>query len=628
MLTVTRMTKSFGGRVLFENASLQVNRGDCIALIGPNGAGKSTLLRILLGEEDTDEGEISLQRGVTIGYLPQESAPAGEESVLELASHAPVGRLAPPSAPEPGALQPSPAADSADFQTIVRAKRVLAGLSFRQEDFERTARTLSGGWIMRAHLARLLVQEPDLLLLDEPTNHLDLESLLWLQEYLGAYPGAILLISHDRAFLNALAGQVIEVANTKLTRYVGNYDEFARQKVARVEQQLAAYKNQQREIRRLQTFVDRFGAKATKASQAQSKLKQIERMEIVEAPDERVATVSFRFPQPARSGRLVIRLEEVHQAYGSNVVYSGLNFEAERGQRTVLVGPNGAGKSTLIKLLAGTLPIQRGQRELGHNVQVGYFSQQRAEVFDLSRSVLAEARAQAQASEQTARTLLGAFLFRGDDVFKPVGVLSGGEKTRLALARMLLNPPNLLLMDEPTTHLDMASIDALIAALQQFEGTLLFISHDLYFIRAVATSVLHVRAGTVALYPGDYDYYVEKTAVTAEHGITAGAAPGTEVKRRDNSAGFKSRERKRLEAEERNAQARRRREIEARFHTVESEILLREQRQTELLNELETLGTSTANNRAKEIHLKLARLRAELESLTPEWDRLAHELVS
>jgi ATP-binding cassette subfamily F protein 3 len=262
----------------------------------------------------------------------------------------------------------------------------------------------------------------------------------------------------------------------------------------------------------------------------------------------------------------------------------------------------------LIKLLAGILPIQRGQRELGHNVQVGYFSQQRAEVFDLSRSVLEEACAQAQAPEQTARTLLGAFLFRGDDVFKPVGVLSGGEKTRLALARMLLNPPNLLLMDEPTTHLDMASIDALIAALQQFEGTLLFIGHDLYFIRAVATSVLHLRAGTVTLYPGDYDYYVEKTAVTAEHGITAGAAPESEVKRRNNSAGFKSRERKRLEAEERNAQARWRREIEARFHTVESEILLREQRQTELLNELETLGTSAASHRAKEIHLELARL--------------------
>ena len=349
---------------------------------------------------------------------------------------------------------------------------------------------------MRAHLARLLVMEPDLLLLDEPTNHLDLESLQWFQEYLRTYPGAIVMISHDREFLNQLVGSIVEIAHSKLVRYRGDWDSYVEQKAAREEQQLAAYKNQQKEIASLQLFADRFRAKASKASQAQSKLKQIDRMKKIAAPVARGKTIKFHFPQPVRSGLRVITLKDVDHAYGDVVVYRGMQYHAERGQRTVLVGPNGAGKSTLLKLLAGVLPVQHGVRELGHNVRTGYFSQNRIDVLNASHTVLDSARDMPNpVSEQTARTVLGSFLFRGDDVFKTVAVLSGGEKSRLALVRLLLDPPNLLLMDEPTTHLDVGSIDALIGALKQYHGTLIFISHDVHFIRAIATSVLHVTAG-------------------------------------------------------------------------------------------------------------------------------------
>src|SRR6186713_3082642 len=361
MLTISQVTKAFGGRTLFTDASIQVNRGERIGLVGPNGAGKSTLFSLILGDDSPDEGRVAIERGARTGFLPQESQPLGEETVLEIAT--------------------AHAGDEA-WDVEPRAKKILAGLAFRESDFARAAKTLSGGWVMRAHLARLLVQEPDLLLLDEPTNHLDLESLVWFQEYLKNYAGAILMISHDREFLNQLVGSILEISHRRLNRYRGNWDTYVEQKAAREEQHAAAYKNQQKEIASLQLFADRFRAKASKASQAQSKLKQIERMEKIEAPLANEKTVHFRFPQPPRSGHRVIKLENVDHAYGDLVVYRGLNFEAERDQRTVLVGPNGAGKSTLLKLLAGVLPVQSGERDLGHNVKVGYFSQYRVDMLD------------------------------------------------------------------------------------------------------------------------------------------------------------------------------------------------------------------------------------------------------
>ena len=647
MLTISQVTKAFGGRTLFEDASLQVNRGDRVGLVGPNGAGKSTLFSLILGEALPDMGKVSVEKAASVGFLPQENAPAGDETVLELAT-----AISPELRKVQQILKTTPE-DSAEhhdalhafdehggWQIEPKAKRILAGLAFRESDFERRAKTLSGGWVMRAHLARLLVQEPDLLLLDEPTNHLDLESLVWFQEYLKNYDGAILMISHDREFLNQLVGSIIEIAHRRLQRYRGNWDSYVEQKAAREVQQLAAYKNQQKEIESLQAFADRFRAKASKASQAQSKLKQIDRMEKIEAPVAREKTVHFHFPQPPRSGHRVIKLENVDHAYGDLVVYRGLNFEAERGQRMVLVGPNGSGKSTLLKLLGGSLAVQSGTREPGHNVKVGYFSQFRVEMLQPMMTVLDTARDMPNpVSEQVARTVLGSFLFRGDDVFKTTAVLSGGEKTRLALVKLLLDPPNLLLMDEPTTHLDVGSIDALIGALAQYEGTLIFISHDVYFIRAVAKTVLHISAGQLTPYAGDYDYYLDKSrATSARAALTSpeGRAsarpllgdarpPGEDMQKHDPpTLGLKeSKQQRRAEAEQRKAEAKIKRDHDKRVHEIEMHILSLEGRQRELTAELEKPETYDAGGAAMELNRELLAVSDELARVTAEWEALA-----
>ncbi len=515
------------------------------------------------------------------------------------------------------------------YQLEAKAKKILAGLSFREADFQRPAREMSGGWVMRAHLGRLLVQEPDLLMLDEPTNHLDLEALLWFQEYLVNYPGAILLISHDREFLNHLVDSILEIRQSHLVRYRGNYEDYLVQREANEMQLLAAYKNQQRDIAHLMEFVDRFRAKNTKASQAQSKLKQIERMEKIEAPGSDERKIKFSFPQPQRSGLKVITIQDVHHAYGPNVVYRSLHFRAERGQRIVLVGPNGAGKSTLLKITAGVLPVQSGSRQLGHNVKAGYYSQYRVEMLQAERTVFEEALDTPQRiTEEFVRTVLGSFLFRGDDIYKPVSVLSGGEKSRLALVKLLLDPPNLLLMDEPTTHLDMPSIDALLGALKQFEGTLIFISHDVYFIRALANHVVHVNASQLTPYSGDYQYYLDKTAaVSARAALTAGAQAKQAKEHSADRPSVRSRDQKRLEAEQRQARSRRRKEQHQVVHRMEKEIQALEARQTELTAELEKPETYQQGGRAWEINRELSGIAEDLQKLTPEWEVAATKLA-
>ena len=596
MVNISEVSKSFGGRTLFSDASLVVNRRDRIGLVGPNGAGKSTLFSMILRQQEPDKGQITTERNVTVGYLPQENAPVADETVLEVASAV---------------------AHEGDFHVESRAKKILAGLSFRQTDFNRPAKELSGGWVMRAHLARLLVQEPDLLMLDEPTNHLDLESLLWFQDYLKEYPGAVLIISHDREFLNTLVDSIVEIRFQKLIRYRGNFEDYLTQREANEANLLAAYKNQQREIGRMMRFVERFRAKNTKAAQAQSKLKQIERMEKVEAPTSSDKEISFTFPQPQRSGLKVITLSNIDHAYGSNIVYRGMEFEAERGQRIVLVGPNGAGKSTLLKLLAGALPVQSGERKLGHNAKSGYYSQYRVEMLDPGRTVFEEALDTPQrVSEQFVRTVLGSFLFQGDDIFKKVRVLSGGEKSRLALVKLLLDPPNLLLMDEPTTHLDMPSIDALVDALDQFEGTLIFISHDVYFIRALADRVVHVNAGRLTTYPGDYQYYLDKTSKTSL------AAP-----KLSERAVAKPKSQKRIEAEERQALSRRRREQEKAVSDLEKQIHALERRQVELTAELEKPETYEKTGQVMQLNRELTHVTDDLHRLTGEWESAASKLA-
>jgi ATP-binding cassette subfamily F protein 3 len=636
MLTVAGLSKSFGGRELFDDVSLNVLSGDRIAITGPNGAGKSTLIKIILGKEEPDADSVTFIRGTRVGYLPQESEPAGNETVMEITV---------------------PQEHEHDGPFVAKAKQILASLGFQQTDYDRPAREMSGGWIMRAHLARLLAEEPDLLMLDEPTNHLDLETLIWFQNYLKYYPGAILLISHDREFLNELCTHIAELRASRIMRYTGNYDSYLEQRAAMETTLIATAKSQQREIDRLQLFADRFRAKNTKAAQAQSKLKQIERIreEMVEVPDGPGATMGFRFPQPQRSGHRVITLKHVRFGYTAErraparldgeqkhaapllgapvadikLIYENLNFEAERGQRTVLVGPNGAGKSTLLKLLADVLQPLSGERKLGHNVKHGYFAQHRAAMLNPRHTVMQEALDTPQRiTEQAIRNVLGSFLFRGDDVFKPVSVLSGGEKSRLALVKLLLDPPNLLLMDEPTTHLDLASVDALIEALEQYEGTLIFISHDVHFIRALANHVVRVEAGHLRHFPGGYQYYLDKTAQSARAALTSSSF-------NDNSNSFANKsaepqidrkEQKRMEAEQRQARSRKKSEIQKRIAALEKEIAELETQQKELTAELEKPETYTGG-RAMQINRELLHVHDRLPEVTAAWEAAAMELA-
>jgi ATP-binding cassette subfamily F protein 3 len=625
MLTLADVTKSYGPRTLFENVSLFVARTDRYGLVGPNGAGKSTLFNLILGEESPDSGTITWERGADFGFLPQESAPVGDETVLQIATNG-------------AKLHPETDDDhDIDYTLEPRAKKILSGLGFREADHERPAKSFSGGWVMRAHLARLLVSEPALLLLDEPTNHLDLEALLWFQDYLTRYPGGLMVVSHDRAFLNALCTGILELRGGALHRYTGNYDDHLKEKEDRKAQQLARFKNQQREIAHLQRFVDRFGAKASLASRAKSKEKQIERLQevAVDEPEDDLTRINFKFPQPPRSGRKVVELKAVRQAYGNHVVYRDLNFEAERGQRIVLVGPNGAGKSTLLKILAGVIPIQGGVRELGTNVVPGYFAQNRLDNLDPKRTVMEEAmemrNVNRDVTEQMARAILGGLLFRKDDVHKKVSVLSGGEKSRLALARLLLAPPNLLLMDEPTTHLDIASIDALVRALQAYEGTLIFISHDVYFIRAIARNVLHVHSGRLTAYAGDYDYYLDKSRATnARAALTAGFTDARPAQPSEPAPAAKARtkDQKRAEAEARAARSAEAKELRAQASALEAEISGLEQSQAELVAALEAPETYQQPGKAQQLNRELGTVVARLEAATAAWEAAGSKLAA
>ena len=612
MLSVSNVSKTYAGRTLFSGVSFHINRGDKIGLIGPNGAGKSTLFSLLLRETTPDDGQVTMEKGLDFGFLPQESAPIDDVTVLELAT--------------------SHVHEHSAWEAEPKAKRILKGLAFRESDFDRNARTLSGGWVMRAHLARLLVQEPDLLLLDEPTNHLDLESLIWFQEYLKGYPGAILMISHDREFLNALTDTILEIAHTRVTRYRGNYDDYLTEKAARMEQMQGAYENQQREINKMQQWADRFKAKANFASRAQDKLKMIDRMEKLDAPVAAAKTVKFSFPQPPRSGQRVLALKGLDFAYGETPVYQGLDFEIERGQRMVLVGPNGAGKSTLLKLLAGALKPQGGKHELGHNVKLGYFAQYRGDVLNMRHTVLQSAMdLPSRPGENLCRTLLGSFLFHGDDVFKPVGVLSGGEKSRLALVRLLLDPPNLLLMDEPTTHLDMGSIDALIGALEDYEGTLVFISHDVHFIRAMAKGVIHIAGGVLTPYAGDYQYYLDKTkAGSAREALTANLTnyqPGVAAapaKREFTPP--KSKEQRRLEAEARNAKSKTKKGVEERIARIEAELAKLEARKLEIVALLQDGETYADAVKFRALSEELEQIEPSVAKQTSAWEKATEDL--
>ena len=534
MLTIHKLSKTLGGRTLLREAEMSINWGERVALVGPNGAGKSTLFRMILDEDSPDEGSIERDEYAITGYLPQEAGEPTDETIIEIAMGVTpemIGLLRTIREGEKSGDLSSPEFAHAQdqftalngYQLEPKAKKILHGLGFKSADFNKPAREYSGGWVMRAHLARLLVMEPDLLMLDEPTNHLDLLSLLWLQRYLLNYSGAILMISHDRDFMDSIIETVVEIDPdaAALNSYTGNYSAYLDQREKRYEQNVQAYRNQQKEIEHVQEFIDRFRQVGSKAAQVQSRIKTLEKLVRIEKPRTPRKPFKFNFPQPPRSNQKVIELEKVSQAYGDKVIYKDLDLTIERNDRIVLVGPNGAGKSTLIKILAGIIPINGGKREPGYATKIGYYSQHRAESLNENNTVLEEVMgACTTLREEEARSILGSFLFRRTDVEKRCGVLSGGEKSRLNLVKFLVDPPNLLLMDEPTTHLDILSIDSLVSALKNYEGTLVFISHDVHFIRTLAETTLHITrnaddsAALVTRYTGGYDYFIEKSGLS------------------------------------------------------------------------------------------------------------------
>jgi ATP-binding cassette subfamily F protein 3 len=625
VIQLERIAKAYGGQTLFSDLSWRIATRERIGLVGPNGAGKTTLCRILVGLEAPDGGVVTRPRGIMVGYLPQEVGGLTAGSVLAeaLSSFDAVWALeremeevATRLAVEPtealtrryGDLQHR-FESMGGYRLESEAKAILTGLGFKPDDFPRPLAELSGGWRMRAALARLLLQRPPLLLLDEPTNHLDLASLTWLEGFLQSYDGTVVVVSHDRYFLNRMVTTIAEVGPEGISVYTGDYDHYLVEREARRALREAQARNQAKRVAEIERFIERFRYKATKARQVQSRIKMLERMDRIEL-DAGPRRIRFAFPEPPRTGRRVAWLRNLHKAYGAKVVYAGIEFDVERGERVALVGENGAGKSTLLRVLAGVLPFESGERGLGTHVAVHYYAQHQLDALTPSRTVLDEAIAAAPTLPHTrVRAILGAFLFSGDTVDKTVGVLSGGEKARLALARMLVRPAALLCLDEPTNHLDLASREVLEEALAEFPGTIVFISHDRYFINQIATRVVEVANGTLTSHPGGWDDYEAARTRAAEAVAVPAPAPPPSTRptrlRRASSTGVKALQRRveEVEAQIQGLESRLR-EITAllsdptlyvdgvRARAVTSERKSAEEQVAGLLREWETLTTA------------------------------------
>ena len=660
-----KISKSFGGRVLYSNATLQLNAGERWALVGPNGAGKTTLLKIIMGLESADEGTVTFAKDATLGYLEQETELMGDRTALnEVIESAheikqwerKVNDLSIKIAETPeGATLNKYLEDYAHamerferlggYELESRARQILAGLGFPVEDFDKPAKEFSGGWQMRISLSKLLLRRPDVLLLDEPTNHLDLESVQWLERFLSSYDGTVLLVSHDRSFMDACVTHVAALENRMLVTYTGNYSGYLHQREENLEQLRAKRAAQERDIAHMETFIERFRYKPTKAKQVQERVTKVEKIreELVILP-EQSHHMHFRFPEPPRTGDTVISLEGVAKSYEDNFVYDNVDLKLYRGDHVALVGPNGAGKSTLMKLIAGKLKPDSGQISLGQNVTEAYYAQHQLEELNPANTVLAELDTVAAGwTTSEERRLLGAFLFHGDDVEKRVNVLSGGERARLALAKMLVSPDPLLLLDEPTNHLDIDSVDVLEKALVDFPGTIILISHDEHLVRAVANKVVDVRDHKVTVYDGNYDYFLFKLAElqAAAQGETSsktvssyGTSGARAVKNSGPEAGqaagssrnVKTKEQRRAEAEERNRRSRALRETKKRLDEVEAALTPAHKRYDELMALMADEALYNDPQKFDECMAEYQALSKKIPALEAEWLELSEKM--